>query len=149
MRIAAGFHEGPRSLSAFRLAQQDAVHPAAEDLAELPGVIAHLRGIDAVDRRLDDHRRRAVSRAGRPGIDHAVHVLREARHVEAAVLHADIDVVGPACGIDAALRLGQHVTAVRTVIIDGLILLQKFDAAIDATAHGVCSLRFWRCPREG
>jgi len=26
----------------FRLAQQDAMHPAAEDLAELPGVVTHM-----------------------------------------------------------------------------------------------------------
>src|SRR6202034_3272623 len=119
----------------LRLAQQDAMHPAAEDLAELPGVVAHISGIDPVHRRLDDHRRRAVAGPCRPGIDHAAHVLSKAGHVESAVLHADIHVVGPGSSIDAALRMAQHMTAMRTVIIDRLILLQQFDATIDPLTH--------------
>jgi hypothetical protein len=51
------------------------------------------------------------------------------------VLHADIHVVGPGAGIDATLRMGQHMAAVRTVIIDRLILLQQFDAAVDPRTH--------------
>ena len=53
---------------------------------------------------------------------HAAHVLSKAGHVETAVLHADIHVVGPGTSIHASLRMGQHMPAVRTVIIDGLIL---------------------------
>ena len=81
----------------------------------------------------------------RPGIDHAVHVVGEAGHVEGAVLHPDIHVVGPGRGIDAALRLGQHVAAMRAVIIDCLILLQQLDAAIDPLAHGCPPAVFWQC----
>src|SRR5262245_11562244 len=39
VRVAAGFHEGPHRIGTFRLAQKDAMHAAAEDLAELPGVV--------------------------------------------------------------------------------------------------------------
>ncbi len=111
------------------------MHAAAEDLAELPGVIADMRGVDAVHGRLDDHGRRAMARPRRPGLHHAAHVRRKARHVESAVLHADIHVIGPGRGIDAALRIGQHMAAVRAVVIDGLVLLQKLDAAIDPRSH--------------
>ena len=136
VRIAAGFHECPDGVGGFRLAQQDAVHAAAEDLAKLPGVDAHMRGVDAVHRGLDDHRRRAMSRPRRPGVRHAAHVLGKAGHVESAVLHADIHVVGPGSGIDATLRMGQHVAAMRTVVINSLILRQQFDAAVDPLTHG-------------
>ena len=53
----------------------------------------------------------------------------------AAVLHADIDVVGPGAGIVAALRVGQHVAAMRAVVVDRLILRQQFDGAVDAVGH--------------
>ena len=62
-------------------------------------------------------------------------VLREARHIESAVLHADIHVIGKGRGVDAALRMGQHMATVRTVIVDRDILLQEFDAAIDTRYH--------------
>ncbi len=125
------------------------MHPAAEDLAELPGVVTHMRGVDAIHRRLDDHRRRAVPRPCRPRIDHAAHVFGKAGHVEAAMLHADIHVIGPGSGIDAALRMGQHVAAVRTVIIDGLILLQQFDAATDPLTHEGPLRQFPTAPAQG
>jgi hypothetical protein len=51
--------------------------------------------VDAVDRCLDDHRRRAMAGARRPAIDEAAQILGEPGHIECAVLHADIDVVGP------------------------------------------------------
>ena len=136
VRIAAGFDESAHGVRGFGLAQQDAMYAAAEDLAKLPGIITHMRRVDAVDRRLDDDGRRAVTRPRRPGLDHAVHVGGKARHVEAAVLHADIHVIGPGGGIDAALRRGQHMAAVRPVVIDRLILLQQLDTAIDPRSHG-------------
>ena len=115
VRIAAGLDEGPHRIGGLRLAQQDAVGAAAEDLAELPGVETDIRLVRAVHRRLDDDSRRAMSGPRRSAIDHAAQIFREARHVERAVLHADIHVVGPGRRIDAALRAGQHVAAVRTV----------------------------------
>ena len=111
------------------------MHAAAKDLAELPGVVTHMRGVDSVYRRFDDHRRRAVPRSCRAGIDHAAHIVGKSGHVEAAVLHADIHVVGPGAGIDATLRTGQHMAAMWTVVIDRLILLQQFDAATDPLGH--------------
>ena len=111
------------------------MHAAAENLAELPGVVTHMSGVDSVHRRFDDHRRRAVSRPGRPGVDEPTGIFGKAGHVESAVLHADIHVVGPGAGIDAALRMGQHVTAVRTVVVNRLILFQQFDGAINPFIH--------------
>ncbi len=111
------------------------MHAAAEDLAELPGIVTHMRGIDAIHRGFDDHRRRAVARPGRSGVDHALHVLGEPGHVERAVLHADIHVIGPGRCIDAPLRTAQHVSAMRTVVVDRLILPQQFDATTDPLSH--------------
>jgi hypothetical protein len=61
VRIAAGFDKGTDRVRRFGLAQQDPVHAAAEDLAELPGVEADIGGIGAVDRCLDDDGRGSVS----------------------------------------------------------------------------------------
>ena len=121
MRIAAGFDKGAHGIRQLGLAQQNAVHAAAEDLAELPGVEADIGGVGAVDRRLDDDGRRAVARARRSALDEAAHVLGQARHVEGAVLHADIDVVGPGMRVLAALRVGQHVAAMAADVVDRLV----------------------------
>ena len=69
VRVAAGFDKGPHRVGGFRLAQQHPVHAAPEDLAELPGVLADIRLVGAVDRRLDDDRRRAVAGTGRAVLD--------------------------------------------------------------------------------
>jgi len=61
---------------------------------------------------------------------------------KAPCLHADIHVIGPGAGVDAALRMGQHMAAVRAVIIDRLVLLQQFDAAIDPFGHQRFPLSF-------
>ena len=135
MRIAAGLDERPHRIGGLGLAQQDAMHAAAEDLAELPGVEPHVRLVGAVHRRLDDDRRRAMAGARRAAIDQAAQILGEAGHVERTVLHADIHVVGPGAGILAALRMGQHVTGMRTVVVDRLALCQQFDRPVDAVGH--------------
>ena len=62
------------------------MHPAAEDLAELPGVVAHISGVDPVHRRLDDHRRRAVPGPCGPASTMPRDVLGKAGYVESAVL---------------------------------------------------------------
>src|SRR5436309_1540085 len=49
--VAAGFDEGPHRVGGFRLAQQDAMRAAAEDLAKLPGVVTHMGGVDSIHRR--------------------------------------------------------------------------------------------------
>src|SRR6185312_13575176 len=49
--VAAGFDEGAHGIGGFRLAQQNAVRAAAEDLAELPCIEPYIRLIRAVDRR--------------------------------------------------------------------------------------------------
>jgi hypothetical protein len=46
-----------------------------------------------------------------------------------------IHVVGPGASIDATLRMGQHMATMRAVVVDRLILLQQFDAAIDPLVH--------------
>jgi len=120
-------------------------HAAAEDLAELPGVEPHIRLVRAVHRRFHDDCWRAVARAGDAAIDQATHVVRKAGHVESAVLHADIDVVGPGGGVGQALRMGEHVAGMRADIVDRLALRQEFDRAVDAAGHGV---PLWAGPGE-
>ena len=100
------------------------MHAAPEDLAELPGVEADIGGIGAVDRRLDDDGRRAVTRARRAALDEPAHVFGEARHVERPVLHSDIDVIGPDVRVFAPLRVGQRVAAMAAGVIYRLVLLQ-------------------------
>src|SRR6516164_9839706 len=109
--------------------------PRPRNLAKLLGIVTDMRSVDSIHRCLDDHRWRVVPRACWSSIDHAAHVLGKAGHVEAAVLHSDIHVVGPGSSIDATLRTGQLVAAMRTVIIDRLILLQQLDAATDPLTH--------------
>ena len=135
VRIAAGFDKSAHGIRRLRLAQQDAVHAAAQDLAELPGVEVDIGGVDAVDRRFDDDGRGAVAGARRPAVDEAAHILGEARHVERAVLHPDIDVVGPGARVRAALRVGQHMPAMAADVVDRLVLLQQFERAVDAVGH--------------
>jgi hypothetical protein len=54
MGIAAAFDKGAQRSSRLGLAQQHAVHDAAEDLAELPRVEADISRVGAVDRGLDE-----------------------------------------------------------------------------------------------
>src|SRR5690348_17236303 len=136
MRIAAAFDKGADRRCRFRLAEQHAVHAAAEDLAELPCIEADIGSIGAVDRRLDDHRRRAMTRARRAALDEPAHIFGEPRHVERPVLHPDIYVIGPDMRVLAPLRIGQHVAAMTAGVIDRLILLQKLDGSVNAVRHG-------------
>jgi hypothetical protein len=124
MRIAAGLHKCEDGLRRFRLAQQDSVHAAAKDLAELPGVEANVGRVGAVNGGLDDDDRRAVARAGRAALDQAAHLLGEPCHVERAVLHPDIDVVGLDPRILSAPIEEQGVAGVTTDVMDGLVLRQ-------------------------
>ena len=114
---------------------------AAEDLAELPRIEPDIGGIGAVDRRLDNDRRRAVTRARRAALDEAPHVFGKTRHVERPMLHADIDVIRPDMRVFAALRIGQHVAAMAAGVVDRLILLQQLDSPVDALRHGFPSLQ--------
>ena len=145
MRIAAGLDERPHRIGGLGLAQQDAVHATAEDLTELPGIEPHVRLVGAVHRRLDDDRRRAMTGARRTAIDQAAQVFGQAGHVEGAMFHADVHVVGPGAGILAALRLGQHMTGMRAVVVDRLTLCQQFDRPVDAIGHAIpfprCQMR--------
>ncbi len=135
VRIAAGFDKRSHGLGGFGLAQQDAVHAAAEDLTELPGVEADIVGVGAVDRRLDDDGGCRMPGAGRPALDEPPHVVGKPRHVEGAVLHSDIDVVGPGAGVREALLMSQDMTRMAADVIDRLVLLQKLDRAVDAVGH--------------
>src|SRR5262249_13673779 len=137
VRKAAGPHELGDGVGALGLAQQDAMGAAAQDLAELPGSEGDVGPVDAVDRRLDDDGGRAMARIGRPAVDQAAHVVLQAGHVEGAVLHADIDVVGPGLGVGAALLVGQHMAGVRAVVVERLIGFQELDGAVDAFGHGL------------
>jgi hypothetical protein len=108
MRITARFDKGAHHVGRFRLAQQYPMHPAAENLAELPGVEAHIVGVGAIDRRLDNNRGRAMAGSRRAALDQPLHVFAEPGHVEGAVLHPDIDVVGPSMGVFALARGSTH-----------------------------------------
>ena len=133
--VAAGFHEGAHGFRRFGLAEDDAVHAAAEDLPELPGIVQHIGFRGAVDGRFHHHGGGTMAGAGGAAIDQAAHVGGEAGHVEGAVLHADVDIVGPGAGIDLALLVGEHVPGVVAGVVDADILLQQLDAAVDAR-HG-------------
>src|SRR5437762_4413719 len=98
MRVAAALDKGAHCAGRLGLAQQDAMHAAPEDLAELPGVVADIGDVGAVDRRLDNDCRRAVAGAGRASLDQALQIFLKPSHIEGAVLHADIDVIGPGAG---------------------------------------------------
>src|SRR6266571_7576242 len=108
---------------------------APEDLAELPGVVADVGLVGAVDRGLDDDRRGAVARAGRAALDEALQIFGKPGHVEGAVLHPDIDVVGPGLGILAALGAAQHMAGMGAEVIDRLVLRQELDRAVDAACN--------------
>ncbi len=135
VRIAAGFDEGAHGVGRFGLAHQNPVDAAAENLAELPGIEADIGGVGAVDRRLDDDSRGAMPGAGRAALSQPLHIFGEPGHVERAVLHPDIDVIGPGAGVLAALRAGQHVPAVTADVVDRLTLGQQLDCPIDPLGH--------------
>jgi hypothetical protein len=86
VRVAAAFDKGAHRARGLRLAQEDAMRAAPEDLAELPGVVADIGVVSAVDRSLDDDRRGAVARAGRAALDEADQIFGEPRHSSIARL---------------------------------------------------------------
>ncbi len=146
MRIAAAFDKRPRRARRLGLAQQNAVRPPPQDLPELPRIEPHMVLVDAVDRRLDDDGRAAVPRPCRPGIDEPGHVSEQPRHIERAVLHPDIDVVGPGTMILAPLRMRQHMPGMVADVVDCLVRRQKLDRAVDAGCHRVAFLHYRRRP---
>src|SRR6266568_3330365 len=117
---------------------------APEGLAELPGVVADIGLVGAVDRCLDDDCRGAVARAGRPALDKALQIFGEPAHVEGAVLHPDIDVVGPGAGILAALGTAEEMAGMGAEVIDRLVLRQELDRAVDTARH--CRPSLEQCP---
>ena len=69
--------------------------------------------------------------------DQAIYYLgAHTGHVEGAVLHPDIDVIGPGAGILAALGAAQHMPGMGAEVIDRLVLCQELDRAVDAACHG-------------
>ena len=59
---------------------------------------------------------------GRTGVEETLHIRSQACHVESAMFHADIDVVGPGPSIGPALCGAQHVAGMVADVVDGLIL---------------------------
>ena len=110
--------------------------PAREDLAKLPTVEAHDLLINPFDWRFDDHRGRAMAAGGGTTVNQAAHVVVEPRHIKRAMLHADIDIVGPGVRIKFALLIGDDVASMAAGIIDRLILRQKFNGTVDTGWHG-------------
>jgi hypothetical protein len=133
--IARCLDEQAHGFRGLRLAQQQAVHAPRQDLPELPGIAADASRVSPAHRHLDDHGRRAMPGIGRPAVEETSHILGEARHVECAMLHADVDVISPRPGIDTTLGETQFVARVLAHVIDGLILHQELNGSIDAARH--------------
>jgi hypothetical protein len=102
------------------------ISAAREHLLEHPRVRADGRFIGAVDREVDDDRRRAVAALRRPA-------LREAAHVVGPRLRA-LDAL-----LEAAVR-----PFVRAGVVDRLPLLEQLDGAVDSRR-----LRRLRGKRDG
>ena len=96
------------------------MHPAGEDLAELPGVVPNDRLVRAVYGDFHNHCRRAVATARGAACHQASHIRIQSGHVEGAVFHTDIDVIGPGVGVLLALRVGQDVSGMATDVVNGL-----------------------------
>src|SRR5437016_2215294 len=77
MRISGRFDKRANRTRRSRLAQQDSVNAAAEDLAELPGVEPQIGRVGAVDRGFDNDGRRVAARTGRAALNQAAHVFGE------------------------------------------------------------------------
>src|SRR5260370_16825396 len=103
---------------------------------DLAAVQSALGAIDRRSRGSPNSAGRWVAGIGRPAVDQAAHVFGQRRHVEGAMLHADIDVVGPGLGVLATLLVGQNVAGMRAVVVDRLIGFQQLDGAVDALGHG-------------
>ncbi len=91
-----------------------------EDLPELPGIVPNHRLVGAVHRGLHDDRRRAVAAPRRTAIDQILHICVQACHVEGAVLHADVDIIGPRVGVLQALGARQDMPGMPTEVVDRL-----------------------------
>ena len=100
------------------------MHPARQDLAKLPRVETHDLRRRALDRRFHDHRGRAMAAGCRPAVHQPLHVRGQPGHIERAVLHAHVDVIGPGCGVLAALYIRQHMARVVADIVQRLALRQ-------------------------
>jgi hypothetical protein len=70
-----------------------------------------------------------------PGIDQPTHVFIQPGHVEGAVFHADVDVVGPRLRVFAALLIRQNMPGVAPHIVDRLPSFQQLNGAIDTPCH--------------
>ncbi len=122
VRVARGLDEGADCADGFGLAEEQAVDAAAEDLAHLPGVVADHVFRQAVDREFDDDGGGAMAGFRRSAFDQAAHVLFKAGEVEGAMLHADVDVVGPSVGVFLAGLEPEFVPGVMAHVVDRLIL---------------------------
>ena len=67
-----------------------------------------------------------------PAVDESLHVFVEPVHVERSMFHADVDVVCPGFGVGCALVTREHVAGVAADVVDGLVLFQQFDCAVDS-----------------
>ena len=98
------------------------MHAGGEHLREHPRIGADGRFVDAVDRHVDDHRRRAMAALGRAAFREPAHVFRQALHVERRVLHVVADVVGKCLRVLLALLERAGRPGMRAGVIDGLTL---------------------------
>jgi hypothetical protein len=113
------------------MTQEDPVDAGRQHLLEHPGVRAHRRFVGAVDRNVDDHRRRPMSTLRRPALHQALHVVGETLHVERRMLHVVADVISVGLRVFDALRVAAFRTVVRTGVVNRLALFQELDGSVD------------------
>ena len=76
-----------------------------QHLVEHPGIGANRRLINAVDRHIYDHWRRAMPALGGAACDQSSHVFGQTLDVVRGVLHVIADVVGVCLGVFHALLI--------------------------------------------
>ena len=87
----------------------------------MPGIVAHDQLVRAVYGDFHNHRRRAVTAAGGAAVHQATHIRVQPGHVEGAVFHTDVDVIGPGVGVLLALLVGQDVSGMTTNVVNRLV----------------------------
>ena len=138
--IATRFDKGAHRICGFGLTEQNAVDAARENLAKLPRIVAHDLLVRALHRGFDNDGRRPVPAVRRPARDQPAHVLVQPGQIERPMFHTHIDVIRPSAGVFLALLKREHMPGVRAHVINGLILRQQFNCAIDAIHFQILSV---------
>ena len=109
------------------------MNPRGQNMARLPGVVAHFLRRDGVGRQGANHSRGEVTAGGRATILQPAHVTCQPDRVKGMVLKVDEQHIRPRLGIGQAGCIGQ---VVRMRFVDRLPGGQQFDTLVDS-----CHLR--------